>query len=389
MNAALFEQLLNEEESSTLDFKQEQYKFSKASDDDKSEIVKDILIFANAWRREDAYILIGVEDVRGGRGIVHGIAEHLDDHSLQQFVNHLTNRPVEFSYEAFSFEGKQIGSVRVGKQTRPIYLKKDFGNLKKDVVYIRRGSATDTAKLDEVTRMGQTATADEPALSVQFALADRDSAIGSLATIDAEFSEIPSDIPDLQLRSQTGYDFSLSPLETPNDDFYREMAVFLHFKRSCKPLRIVVENSGEGVATDVRVELVTSCDDAHLVVHEGDVPSRPYRDHLSSMTASIAPMNDLLRRGYEGEARVREDAGRYVIEVECKDLQPGRRIYSDAFYVGRQESGDIRFAGKVLAANLAKPIEVDLTATIVVTDSPMTIDELRREPDDREADNEG
>src|SRR2546427_10088144 len=111
MNDVLFERLLYEEESPTLDFKREQYRFAKASYDEKSELLKDILGFANAWRRSEAYILIGVEDVRGGRSNVLGLPAggHLDDHSLQQFVNNLTNRPIRFQYEAFGFEGKQVG----------------------------------------------------------------------------------------------------------------------------------------------------------------------------------------------------------------------------------------------------------------------------------------
>ena len=35
------------EEGPTLDFKREQYRFDKASDEDKSELLKDILAFAN------------------------------------------------------------------------------------------------------------------------------------------------------------------------------------------------------------------------------------------------------------------------------------------------------------------------------------------------------
>lgn len=54
MNIELFEQLLYEEENSTLDFKKEQYRFAKATEDEKSELLKDILGFANAWRRSEA-----------------------------------------------------------------------------------------------------------------------------------------------------------------------------------------------------------------------------------------------------------------------------------------------------------------------------------------------
>ena len=57
MNITLFEALLFEEESETLDFKRDQYRFDNATDEEKSELLKDILAFANAWRRADAYIL--------------------------------------------------------------------------------------------------------------------------------------------------------------------------------------------------------------------------------------------------------------------------------------------------------------------------------------------
>jgi len=145
MDDDLFERLLHEEESTTLDFKQAQYSFAKATEEEKSELLKDILGFANAWRRSPAYILIGVKDVRGQRAEVIGIAsgEHLADHSLQQFVRSLTNRPVHFHYEAFECEGKSVGIIRIDEQERPVYLKKSYGKLEKERVYVRRGSSTD------------------------------------------------------------------------------------------------------------------------------------------------------------------------------------------------------------------------------------------------------
>jgi hypothetical protein len=143
-----FERLLYEPESNTLDFKRDQYRFVKATDEDKSELLKDILGFANAWRRSTAYILIGVEEVRGERAKVVGIppVEHLDDHSVQQFVNSLTNQPVHFHYAAFGFEDKHVGIICVEEQIRPVYLKRNYGKLQKEKVYIRRGSSTDPTK---------------------------------------------------------------------------------------------------------------------------------------------------------------------------------------------------------------------------------------------------
>ncbi len=62
MDTELIEHLLHEDEGVELDFKQEQYPFNNADDAAKSELLKDILAFVNAWRRSTAYILIGVEE---------------------------------------------------------------------------------------------------------------------------------------------------------------------------------------------------------------------------------------------------------------------------------------------------------------------------------------
>jgi len=98
MDNNAIEQLLNEQESTSLDFKRDQYLFVDAADADKSELLKDVLAFANAWRRSDAFIMIGVDEVRGGRSVPVGVSSHLDDASLQQFINSKVQRPIALSY---------------------------------------------------------------------------------------------------------------------------------------------------------------------------------------------------------------------------------------------------------------------------------------------------
>src|SRR5574341_899308 len=113
MDDVLLEQLLNEDESASLDFKRDQYAFEGASDEARAELLKDILAFANAWRRDTAFILIGVDEVRGGRSTPLGVARHLKDNDLQQFVNSKTNRPITFQYRVYATEGVQIGVVEI------------------------------------------------------------------------------------------------------------------------------------------------------------------------------------------------------------------------------------------------------------------------------------
>lgn len=154
MDIHLFETLLYQHESETLDFKKEQYKFSGATDEEKGELLKDILAFANSYRKSNAYILIGVEEVRPGPCKVHHIPNHLDDHQLQQFVNSRTQRLVEFSYEVFEYQGKNVGIIQIRVQQRPLFLKKSFGKLFAQAVYVRHGSSTAIADPDEISLMG-------------------------------------------------------------------------------------------------------------------------------------------------------------------------------------------------------------------------------------------
>jgi len=154
MDPQIFDALLYRGESEMLDFKVDQYAFAGAQDHEQSELLKDILAFANAWRDSDAYILIGVQENPGGKAIVQGISTHLEDHALQQFVNSKTQRPVSFRYEALQIEGKQCGVIHIPVQERPLFLRKDFSKLKAEIVYIRRGSSTDQADPDEVRKMG-------------------------------------------------------------------------------------------------------------------------------------------------------------------------------------------------------------------------------------------
>ena len=154
LDMTLLEGLLHEAEGPSLDFKSAQYPFEHATAKEKSELLKDILAFANSWRRTTAYILIGVEEVKGGRSNVVGVDKHLDDASLHQFANGKTQRPVEFSYQVISIEETTIGAIEIPLQDRPTYLTKPFGKLREHEVLIRDGSSTRAATPEEIAQMG-------------------------------------------------------------------------------------------------------------------------------------------------------------------------------------------------------------------------------------------
>lgn len=390
MNTAFFEQLLYKEETSTLDVKKEQYRFVKETEDEKSELLKDILGFANASRWSEAYILIGVDEVRGGRDNVVGIAaaDHLDDHSLQQFVNNLTNRPVRFHYEAFGFEGKQVGIIQIEQQPRPIYLKRDYGKLHKDEVYVRRGSSTDPSKPaspEEIALMGQTAGPQSAELVVEFADIERDKAIGVRMAWDAEFVEMPppDQIPDLQPPRLThpfcGFESSLAAIGL-NAQYFRELAEFEFVRRLFRPVQLVVRNVGQVSATNVRCEMAIPANIGVHVMDSPDFPDAPKRRSSIADSLALKGIKPAFRQT-SGDVTIDKNDERYRIAIECGDLQPGRRVRSDVFYVGKQESGELQLAGHIYAENLPQPKDCTLTISANVSRTTMTVNDLRNLPE--------
>jgi hypothetical protein len=405
MTPSQLEQLLFEEEGPTLDFKRDQYAFAKASEEEKSELLKDILGFVNCWRRAEAFILIGVEDVQGGRGIVHGIPDHLQDHSLQQFVNNLTNRPVQFAYEACEIEGKQVGVVRIEMQRRPIFLKRDYGKLKRGEVYVRRGSSTDPTKPadpDEIAHMGsgQTFGEKEASLTVEFAHPERHQCLGSQMDWSAEYCEmpLPKQIPKLRERGTEPIrlpggqtiqmpDFSgVSMNDRLNTHYYHELANYVFIQRLLRKIRLVVTNTGDAPATDVRLEIVVPNRSGFGIIRWSEIPRAPKRRKSFLDMAAIKDFNIRPAFSRIGSVHIVKTDHETKVEIECGNLQPGRKVWTNEFHMAVIQSGVVQIDGSLFAANLPKPQSFTLSINAQIARTEMTLDELTAldEPNDDE-----
>lgn len=265
MDLTILNILLRETESTSLDFKRDQYPFVRASDDEKSELLKDVLAFANSWRHADAYILIGVDE-KGGNAVV-GVNTHLDDASLQQFINSKTQKPVTFSYETVQCEGKEIDVLRIPVQERPFYLQRDFAGLKKDTVYIRRGSSTDIATPAEIADMGKASVAlpRSPALEVEFV--DPLSLKGIGPSIQLESTDVSyeaKNVPDYSM-DRGLYGITIGE----NRHYYRERARYIKRTELIKKVKLRVVSMSTELAEDVVLTLNVdrqikySCDRRH------------------------------------------------------------------------------------------------------------------------------
>lgn len=253
-------------EGSGLDFKREQYKFIEATNDQKSELLKDILAMANAWESGERYIIIGVIDNTSKPNELVDISDHIDDATLQQFVNCKTNTPCSFSYNTVTHDGKTCGIIIIHEQQRPIYVKKDFGKVKKDSVYVRRGSSTFIAKLEEVVAMGNGNRNKKPELEINFYDYREGKILPKKIDITTTHYELNAKIPDYQERG-----FAIAGV---NKDYYRDAFKYINFQSSYEPICFCINNNGNIEAKNIRIE-ITIKDTNIIIKKESQSTPRP------------------------------------------------------------------------------------------------------------------
>lgn len=245
-----------------MDFKSEQYRFNKATKEEKSELLKDILAFANAWRRSDAYIVIGVKELKSDKSEVIGINEDIDDAQLQQFVNSKVNTPIDFSYQTSLIDEKKVALITISLQSRPIYLKKDFGKLSANTVYLRRGSSTEKASPDEIAKMGAstvTSSNESPVISTFFVSGEHNELRSFEHEDSVKILKIPplSDFPDYRSddisENESAYAIFRAMYSRDNPNYFSELAKYRQQESRVSYLKFGVENLGNKVAKDLRV----------------------------------------------------------------------------------------------------------------------------------------
>lgn len=306
-------------ESDVLDFKRESYRLA-SGDEEQGEFIKDLLAFANGWRAEDAHIVIGVNEVPGSRAEIVGITDHPDDSKLQQIVNSKTDAPVRFIYEPLESEGKKVGVVIIPVQARPRFLRKNFGKLLANTVYVRRGTSTAVADPTEGAKMALHDGGMRREVSLSFDILDHET--GSVLTklhfepTLIDFGNI-SNIPDYGTENGPLPTHVWASITNTNRDYYREVAQYVHDFLSHARLRFRVTNNSSFVLRDVRVKFRIPLDGRILVAEVSDLQRRPEKDTFEMLSS----MAEKIRQDVVWSVVKRVDE----IEVSCHigKIQPG------------------------------------------------------------------
>lgn len=353
----IVENLLFEEESTYLDFKQAQYLFDGADDKNKSELLKDILAFANAWRRTDAYILIGVKEKKGGRSEVLGIDHHIDDAKIQQFVNQKLNRPITFSYIPLELASQKIAVITIPPQERPFFLNRDYGSLKQNTVYIRRGSSTAIADPDEIARMGQlfeTNSLQMPKLHPLLKQKDKKYGTDDVVILETDQLLVPSreELPDFSSFNPRDIFSRVSVLD--NSEYYKDLAEYLRFHSKLTPINFGISNEGNCVARDVKI-VVTIHDPLKKIeiFLDKKAPRKPSKQKDLSLVNTIknsTPLIPDISSNYSNQY--------WCITIQLGKIQAKDTIYSkNSIYVGCDNDFLVEAKFKIFSDDLSEPVE--------------------------------
>lgn len=377
------EQLLHEEESSTLDFKRDQYPFDTADDKAKSELLKDILAFSNAWRRTTAYILIGVDEVRGGRSKIVGVKTHLDDAKLHQFVNSKVQRSVTFSYQPFRTENMEIGVIEIPIQERPFYLKKKFGKVNADTVYKRDGSSTAIATLDEVARMGAEQNfGGTPQLVLEWADIEKRVVLPSPHPVKSLLLEplLPGDTFKESCSFGSVFD-ELYYKQNYNEKYFQEIIRYTRDMAFLKSFGLRLFNDSGTVGQRVRFVGSVTKDNAIIVLDSTRQPDRPHRNPMDEILRSTVPLSQQLRS--DPDPRVRELDDRWEITIDFGDVRPREDIWAiNPLFIG-SINGITKLEGKLQGDNIPEPIPCVLEVSFEVKQRPMERSDVEPYLDDR------
>ncbi|SXQ88091.1 AlbA family DNA-binding domain-containing protein [Klebsiella pneumoniae] len=352
----LLNMLRYKSEGTDIDFKSTQYRFNNGSENDKSELLKDILAIANSWRDGTGYILLGFKDHRPNPAEVVGIHDGIDDSRIQQFVNGKVKPKLTFSYEEHLYEGKTIGIISIPKQKRPFYLTNAYGKLKSNVVYVRRGSSTDEAEPVEIIAMGQE---DNSRANMKIEL--------SLRTPDNEplphnfthtYLHFTEEFPDFKSPSKPlGY-FDMPGIANfyrDNVDFWREYAEYIRINKALILLRLVLLNRSGVQLSNAKVELTLEKTDFRVqVISESDLPEEP-KPTWNILNSGTFKDSTLFNR--DNKLEIIDDAQFPECHIRLGSFLSGEQASSELIAVLPEGPGLIHIRLRVLGGELATPLE--------------------------------
>ncbi|WP_122689401.1 AlbA family DNA-binding domain-containing protein [Pseudomonas viridiflava] len=370
---ALIETLIYKGEGPALDYKVKQYPHDGATPEQKGELLKDVLAFVNAWRSEPAYILIGVSNALD----IVGLDRDLDDSRLQQFINGKTNAPVQFSYRSLKYKELTLGLYTIPVQDRPVYAKQPYGKVLPNIVYVRRGSATDIASPTEIAKMGEARVASTQSFAPVLEL-EITNINGEPATLDFEYEDVSIDqeLPNyVEYGASAPYSpFTLPSMTSINEDYYREKAAYVQQRAGLLCVKFLLRNTGSSLANDVSIYIEIPLSENLQVVTDHQLLSKPKK----KINLLDTPRLDGIFNLPSPRISLDKVRDKTTVVFRLGKIQSGETVTTDSIYLLRPPQSLTRLDVKILSDQLRAPMSLEVPVRIKATKVELTYSMLKR-----------
>lgn len=153
LEAAWLRQQLARGETPTCEFKRQWYDLGNK--DGKGEFVKDVTALANtATTEEPGRLVIGVEEAASGPVVVGVTSAEPRPETLTQILAEYTTPPVIAEHADVPWENSRVSVLTVNaQQARPHWTSRDVGRVRRDTLFVRRGTVVGIATMAETEAM--------------------------------------------------------------------------------------------------------------------------------------------------------------------------------------------------------------------------------------------
>lgn len=370
----LIQELLYRGEGPALDYKVKQYPFSGADEGQKSELLKDVLAFANAWRSEPAYILVGVENDTGD---LVDLDVDIDDSRLQEFVNSKTNHPVDFSYRSLMYGGVRLGLYTIAVQDRPVFIRRQYGRVAPNVVYVRRGSATAIADPSEIAKMGFSkvapVVAHAPKLVVRV-VCPESGVSDHLSMKYTQFSLLPdSKYKDFSIGDERGIVHRMV-IAMSNVNFYRQFAAYLQESSGKIPFILEVSNEGDHFADDIQISISIPSAPLFSVKNKNELLVRPKKE----TTINIFDGGLLHANGMLSKHSIKMSESEVFLKFNVGKLQAGETRRTPRIFMINPPAILTELTGRILSDQLRSPVVFSIPTKVDIVSKVITMEMMRK-----------
>jgi hypothetical protein len=265
------------------------------------------------------------------------------------------------------FESVQIGVIKIPVQSRPFFLKQDYGKLKKHVVYLRRGSATVEADPEEISKMGASLVHDQqPTLDLQFADVRMRRELGTSIDLVSEIVKLPPEdkIPLLNPSPWSAASF----MEDQN--YYRKLAYYIARTSFFNPVGFALRNTSSVLISNARLRITSKIEAQVRIVDSSDYPSRPGRRIVDTLSLNVPNFNNPVSVDVHGKE--------WTLSARFGSVQPKDVAgFGGVFYIGANSPSQLNLEAQIFADNLSDPIKIPLVINIQTKTRELDIKELR------------